>query len=142
MSDQEHTAEPWKTAYRKSVLGGFGQEVFDADGNTIATMAWYAVEIAPGHTGTNREANARRIVACVNACSGISTEKLEEANDLFKAAAAGGATYKRQRDELLAALESMVSIARLTIGWSCTPANADGPLVVAERLIAQVRAAT
>lgn len=48
-------------------------------------------------------------------------------------------SIQKQRDELLEALEGMVKIARLTIGWSCTPANADGPLVVAERLIASVK---
>ena len=46
---------------------------------------------------------------------------------------------RKQRDELLAALESMVSVARLTIGWSVTPANADGPLAVAEKLIYSVK---
>lgn len=46
---------------------------------------------------------------------------------------------KKQRDELLAALEGMVGIARMTIGWSCTPANADGPLAVAEKGIASVK---
>lgn len=49
------------------------------------------------------------------------------------------AEIEQQRDELLNSLESMVSIARLTIGWSATPLHADGPLVVAERLIAQVK---
>lgn len=50
--------------------------------------------------------------------------------------------FKWQRDELLEALEGMVEIARLTIGWSCTPSNADGPLAVAERLIASVKGST
>ena len=44
-----------------------------------------------------------------------------------------------EHDSDIATLEDMVKIARLTIGWSCTPANADGPLVVAERLIASVK---
>lgn len=47
---------------------------------------------------------------------------------------------RKQRDELLSALEGMVEIARLTIGWSVTPAHADGPLAVAERVIASVKA--
>lgn len=47
--------------------------------------------------------------------------------------------YGEERAELLAALESMVQVARLTIGWSATPPNADGPLVVAERLIARIK---
>ena len=57
-----------------------------------------------------RKANARRIVACVNACDGISTDELEEISRT------GGmlgpredvARTAKQRDELLEALEEMV----------------------------------
>lgn len=52
--------------------------------------------------------NARRIVACVNACAGICTEALE---DFAKTDRFDGPTYDdltQQRDELLAALESLV----------------------------------
>jgi len=48
-------------------------------------------------------------------------------------------TLRKQRDELLSALEKMTHIARMTIGWSATPVYADGPLVVAERLIASAK---
>ena len=83
--------------------------------------------------------NARRIVACVNACAGFNTDFLEgPCGNLFDAMD-GLLKAKQQRDDLLAALESMVQIARMTIGWSCTPVYADGPLVVAERLIAIVK---
>lgn len=50
----------------------------------------------------------RRIVACVNACAGIPTERLEEFNDWSAAGIASAATYRQQRDELLAALELML----------------------------------
>lgn len=50
-------------------------------------------------------ANARRIVACVNACAGISTEVLETAQDCeMHAALIRLRTYKAQRDELAEAL--------------------------------------
>lgn len=54
---------------------------------------------------TNRE-NARRIVACVNACAGIPTELIEEGGF----AAVPVITHrevKQQRDKLLAALKVM-----------------------------------
>lgn len=68
MGNSKHTAEPWKTGTStagKSVIFLAGDE----PANTL------------GHEENwidcNTEANARRIVACVNACDGISTEYLE-----------------------------------------------------------------
>lgn len=49
-------------------------------------------------------ANARRIVACVNACAGISTENLEDNIPVKELARRYNETI-RQRDELLAAAE-------------------------------------
>lgn len=48
-------------------------------------------------------ANARRIVACVNACAGISTENLEDNIPVKELARRYNETI-RQRDELLAAV--------------------------------------
>ena len=45
--------------------------------------------------------------------------------------------YKAQRDELLSALQQMVEIAELTIGWFPTPEGADGPLIKARAVIKQ-----
>jgi hypothetical protein len=53
-----------------------------------------------------RRANARRLVACWNACEGISTENLEE-NQPIKELATNYNTVIRQRDQLLKALESV-----------------------------------
>lgn len=68
MNEAKHTAEPWKTGgslHGKSVIFLVGDE--------------------PAHTlgheenwiDCNTEANARRIVACVNACAGLDTDYLE-----------------------------------------------------------------
>lgn len=101
MSETKHTPEPW--------------EIFGSDKNRIG----HGQEaVASTHTYFNHrdEANARRIVACVNACAGISTEKLEEnAADpiagLFGRMAAREGTRadkaESQRDELLAALKEI-----------------------------------
>lgn len=54
-------------------------------------------------------ANARRIVACVNACAGINTEALEHRVHLLKAEDDQIATLTKQRDELLSALERIAA---------------------------------
>lgn len=100
----QHTPEPWEShktsVYFPNLMGGF-----DISG-------------CP-----SPEANARRIVACVNACAGISTELLEQhgitdvlapsesSKDLAEASAlliqsnARQLRLTAQRDELLAALK-------------------------------------
>lgn len=57
------------------------------------------------------EANARRIVAAVNACAGLPTEALESSNNIVAAAQKMTAFYdalEQQRDKLLAALELVI----------------------------------
>ena len=57
-----------------------------------------------------QKANARRIVACINACEGFSIEELEGA-DLFKDSIESQSeivALKQQRDELLYALQEFV----------------------------------
>lgn len=71
----EHTKEPWRVA----------EDVFDNDGASESVIralddrAAVAVtlDFGPNNPGM-REANARRIVACVNACAGIKTWYLEQ----------------------------------------------------------------
>lgn len=71
----EHTKEPWRMA----------EEVFDNDGASESVIralddrAAVAVtlDFGPNNPGM-REANAKRIVACVNACAGIKTWYLEQ----------------------------------------------------------------
>ena len=86
-SCEDHTAEPW--AVRRDVAGlvtgGFR-------GATVADC-----RMVQGERGT---ANARRIVACVNACAGIPTEALERARHLILThdeGAAGFATVEVSR---------------------------------------------
>lgn len=84
----EHTPEPWIYAmpdfdHEGIICGRHGGQVIDGEFN---------------------EANARRIVACVNTCAGISTENLEDNKPLIELAMAYNVAL-RQRDELLKALE-------------------------------------
>lgn len=57
-------------------------------------------------------ANARRIVACINACEGFSIEELDGA-DLFKDSIESDAeiiALKKQRDELLGILKRLAAV--------------------------------
>lgn len=59
------------------------------------------------------EEDARRIVACVNACAGIPTEQLESGEvRSVRDELADIATLEKQRDELLAALKLAGRIIR------------------------------
>jgi len=64
----KHSPEPW-TVYAP---GGYPTSIYHGDRETLAT-------IDEDHDCTQdlTAANARRIVACVNACAGIPTELLE-----------------------------------------------------------------
>lgn len=58
-----HTKGPWFTEYRANKRGGYSQEVFDSEGEVVATAAWFPVSLNDTTTTTNREANARLIAA-------------------------------------------------------------------------------
>jgi len=75
--NKQHTKEPWYTAYRENGAGMYSQDIFDSYGKTIADVAWYPIK-DDNKTYTNGEENAKRIVACVNACKGIPQETLEQ----------------------------------------------------------------
>jgi hypothetical protein len=60
--------------------------------------------------GPKSQANARRIVACVNICAGIDTEELERHADLVSAQLATEYTLQDQRDDLLAAAREALAV--------------------------------
>jgi hypothetical protein len=64
---ETHTPEPWE------VRDGMVIKAVGDDGAYVAA----AVRAPAGHSKEQADANARRIVACVNACAGIPTEDLE-----------------------------------------------------------------
>ena len=101
MSENKHTPEPWRT----DAECGFPQDIHDSKGNLFLRC---------GSDFDNEiygEANARRIVACVNACAGCATEVLETAPVGFFNSTYGHPKYleeiTKQRDELLAATEAI-----------------------------------
>ena len=95
MSEQKHAPEPWQ--YRRSQFF-----VNDHEGRCVI-----------GECNTNfpelSVANARRIVACVNACAGISTENLEDNLPVKELADRYNAALK-QRDMLLDVLKQIAKV--------------------------------
>jgi hypothetical protein len=88
----EHTKEPWRVEY----MGSDEADVIGADDTSIICRS----------TGYMSDINARRIVACVNACAGIDTESLEADGygENWKEIASHRIELMGQRDELLEVL--------------------------------------
>ena len=116
MSEKLHTPEPWATEYREDYEEMYHQDIFDAKGETIAICSWFKVKVDARTTTTNREANARRIVACVNALEGIPTAILEMAGTgLMSEAAVEVGNLTAQRDSLLSALRALYGWQRAEV---------------------------
>ena len=68
-----HTKEPWKTGTNGAPLYWWsGQVIGSIEGDSEGVIATCNQNYSELSTS-----NARRIVACVNACAGIETEELE-----------------------------------------------------------------
>lgn len=74
MQRDEHTKEPWTTAdYTASLSTGVENGIsIQAGDDTVLDLPFTA-----SWPEAMQRANARRIVACINACAGIPTELLE-----------------------------------------------------------------
>ena len=99
----EHTKEPWITVETElDVI-----EITNADRNGLVVPI---AKVSTGYVkqvGIEQEANARRIVACVNACEGIPTGILEKQGMVPIEQVTHD--IERQRDKLLAALEGLTN---------------------------------
>ncbi|MGY3876309.1 hypothetical protein ACW5WK_02500 [Aeromonas enteropelogenes] len=102
----KHTPEPW----------GVHQ---DASGDVFISSAETSFHIAEVGSEDDETAipDARRIVACVNACRNLSNDELEQ-KGLVTSISARFLAAERSRDELLAALELMVAIHDEPSGFS------------------------
>ena len=106
MSESKHTPEPWEFGYGQTREFGMCLGI-----GLNSAPDWHVVAVVSPADSVNHadEANARRIVACVNACAGCATEVLETAPVGFFNSTYGHPKYleeiTNQRDELLAALE-------------------------------------
>ena len=108
----EHTKGPWTVNYTKF------SEVRAENGAVIARC----VKLT---SLTNLEANARRIVACVNACEGVRTEHLENNLPIVELAARYNEALreiealKNGRTELANALSELVDEIMQLADESC-----------------------
>jgi hypothetical protein len=93
-TEQKHTPEPWREQDGRIVANEPS-----ADNDEVLIC-----DVAPDNHALTEfdEFNARRIVACVNACAGISNEHLELLSVAQMVAAA-----VEQRDELVGALREI-----------------------------------
>ena len=100
----EHTKEPWITVETElDVI-----EITNADRNGLVVPI---AKVSTGYVkqvGIEQEANARRIVACVNACEGIPTGVLEKQGMVPIEQVTHD--IERQRDKLLAALTEIAEL--------------------------------
>lgn len=95
----KHTPEPWQAHQ-------------DASGDVFISSAETSLHIAEIGSEDDDTAipDARRIVACVNACRGLPTDELEQ-KGLVAAVGTQLLEADQLRDELLAALEEVHRIA-------------------------------
>jgi hypothetical protein len=111
-NETKHTAEPWQVEPNESIVG--------ANGGTLVaeplSLPWRRMAVVTDvqRTFINRmisesQANARRIVACVNACAGITDNELTHGPAIaihkFSYVVNEREELRKQRDELLVALE-------------------------------------
>lgn len=97
----EHTKEPWHLGEIRSIRGRIYTTMPDGDEYVLADTNWNFPDDA--------KANARRIVACVNACEGISTEELE--NRLSVQSLQNFAANKMAScEQILVALENLCAV--------------------------------
>lgn len=106
-----HMKEPWAIDPDDRPNMQWNNHIVSAE-NTDIAICFMA------HDGTEEnergEANARRIVACVNACAGIPNDQLECDNIEFVRIFNERNTLNKQRDELLAACQGLMKAHRIT----------------------------
>ena len=128
MSD--HTKEPWSYRRADGIDSPSSEDykIFSDDGALVAET----FELIGKHRATDQHANARRIVACVNACAGIPDEKLESwlsppegqlgaphgtwGQQLFEVGEQM-IQLQRERDELLTSLELIRGAAQNAVSF-------------------------
>lgn len=115
-----HTREPWAAN---------GAHVESKYGHGVVNDGWIIADTF----GIDRKANARRIVACVNACRGIGTETLERFVDEHKPEKGFGlhreSALVAQRDELLAAMRKLACL-----GNGDQYGNSEGNIIAQEAI--------
>lgn len=110
MADVMHTPEPWLVDKDDN-----GIHIVESDGNRAIAKVF--------HGRKDADAVASRIVACVNACAGISTENLQD-NKPVKWLAERYNEVNKDRTALLSALETLILFTKPTKSNAAALANA------------------
>lgn len=118
-----HTAEPWAI---------HADEPRAIVSTAEPNMSLLTVD-QDGYGMLYSEADARRIVAAINACAGIPTEVLECDTPTFIAMLQERHSLRLQRDDLLAALKALVCESGGTLATS----HRDGRAVAARAALAR-----
>ena len=114
----QHTPEPWVMSTKAN-----GNWWHISAGNQAIAAVHAASKKRNEPYASMFEANARRIIACVNACAGLPTEQLESSP--LGGVLNGVAGLIAQRDELLAALEGVLAIVSDSTGVAGYHLNGD-----------------
>jgi hypothetical protein len=104
MNNETHTPEPWIIS---GPSPGIGKGIDDGGDYAIIAgghIIGETIHLVDHNEYRPAEANARRIVACVNACAGISDIEVIRIADMPRTALNARLELLRQRDELEAAL--------------------------------------
>lgn len=104
----QHTKEPWKVINSDTNHGAY---IEDDSGTTVCDLYFLQDVSEKVFHHDNAGANARRIVACVNACAGIETKTLESFKEHSFTKALNDVT--EQRDNLLFWKETVINSSPL-----------------------------
>ena len=106
MSNQQHTPEPWSIRCHTCATPS---DISAGDDYTIEGADSTPIGFEPQRRNQRVGVDARRIVACVNACVGIKTADLEAMRGTSILAKANESCdrVQKQRDELLAFAEEV-----------------------------------
>lgn len=113
----QHTQEPWSGM----VDGAYPEHEWMASHDSADTSGFVpisaggnvvALAVTTKYSDEEVDGNARRIVACVNACKGITTETLERVDLPISAICLVSqcAEIGNQRDELLDAIKAVLAL--------------------------------
>jgi len=106
-----HTKEPWSLKEVANYSGRIKYLVpVDSENMSLLTIVENERAVFPAIC---EDEDARRIVACVNACAGIKTEMLEAMPSGPASLVPMYAELEKQRDELLAALGQFAAWGRM-----------------------------
>ncbi|WP_159918012.1 hypothetical protein [Pantoea sp. 18069] len=106
MSEAKHTPGPWFQSHRKAIVG-YSTEVYTANGEVIATVAWYPRRLNETTTVTDREANARLIA--------VAPELLEALQGLEREGWLSHIVAACKKESADASLYASVTVARAAI---------------------------